>query len=125
MGDCCTCFCGSQGGSAGVGKKVQYLDGTMGILNDLRKPVPIDGLFRKKTGVLETEGLQMEGQGFVMNAPFVWKVKELPLTATLAATVIVSVQRFSFFYLPWCIPDDLRIGAQKNVFSPPLQFFPP
>ena len=97
----------------------------MGILNDLRKPVPVDSLFREKTGMFKTEGFQMESQGFVMNAPFVWKVKELPLTTTLTAAVIVSVQLFPLFNLPWCIPDDLRIGAQKNVFSPTLQFFPP
>ena len=65
----------------------------------------------------------MKGEIAVMNAPLVWKMKKFPFTAAFSAAVVMSVQMFPFFYFFWCIPDDLWIGAQQDIVSPPLQLF--
>ena len=51
--------CG-QGGSAGVGEKVQHPEGSAGAgmpADQVVAPLPVHGLFRKKARVFEAQGL--------------------------------------------------------------------
>ena len=73
--------------------------------------------------MLETEGLQVKGEPFVGDGPLIGKVKKFPLSASLAAAVIVAVGMAPSPVLFRSIPDDLGVGAHQQVVSPALQFF--
>ena len=73
--------------------------------------------------MLETEGLQVEGEIVIVNGPFTWKIEKFPFSAALLAAVIMSVQLFPFLSFFFGIPNDLRVGTKKNVFSPSFQLF--
>ena len=112
-----------KGGTACVGEEIQHLDRAAGIFDFFREPVPVCGLLREKTGVLEAEGLELEGKLLVVDAPLLWKIKKLPLSATLLAAVIMAVRMLPAVLLSWRIPDDLRIRAHEQVIAPALQLF--
>ena len=57
MGDGGAGSSGGDGGSAGIGEKVQYLYGSACIADKPGEPVPVCRLLREKPGMLEAEGL--------------------------------------------------------------------
>ena len=123
MCDSRACLCCCKGGTACVGEEIQHLDRAAGISDFFREPVPVSGLLREKAGVLEAEGLELEGELLVVDAPLLWKVKKFPLSATLLAAVIMAVRMLPAVLLSWCIPDDLRVRAHEQVIAPALQLF--
>lgn len=56
-----------------------------------------------------------------MDLPLLWKVEEFPLTAALAAAVVVAVGLFPALFGLGRIPDHLGIGAYQEVASPAFQ----
>ena len=50
-----------------------------------------------------------------MDLPLLWETKKLPFTATLFATVIMSVHLFPTAVLLRSIPDDLRVRTDKKI----------
>ena len=58
-----------------------------------------------------------------MDLPLLWEIKKLPFTATLFATVIMSVHLFPTAVLLRSIPDDLRVRTDKKIISPNAQAF--
>ena len=81
----------SQGGSAGVGEEVQYLDGASGVSDLFPEPIPVGSLFREKTCVLEAEWFQIKGQIVltmaqgILDGPLLRQVEELPLAFSSVA----------------------------------------
>ncbi len=127
----CACFSGGDSGAAGVSEQIQNFDGACGtpcirrrgvlgngILYNRRKPVPVRRLFRKQTGVLETERFKVEGQFFVPDTPFIRQVEKFPFAAAPGASVIMSVPFFPAGMFLWRIPDDLRVGPDEQVVPP-------
>ena len=58
-----------------------------------------------------------------MDLPLLWETKKLPFTATLFATVIMSVHLFPTAVLLRSIPDDLRVRTDKKIISPTFKLF--
>ena len=57
-----------------------------------------------------------------MNAPLLWQREKLPFTASLAASMIMSV-----LFLPTrigvrCVPYNLRVRTYQKIISPALKF---
>ena len=52
----------SQCSTTCIGKKIQDFYRASRITDLVTEPVPVDSLFRKQTGMFETEWFQMEGQ---------------------------------------------------------------
>ena len=77
---------------AGVGKEIQNADRTVRLADLFLHPVPVCRLLREETGVLETEWLQVECELFVIYGPLLWQTEEFPFSATLVASVIVTVE---------------------------------
>ena len=93
-----------------------------------RKPVPVDSLLGKKTGVLEMKGLQMKCEvpvifAVICDVPFLWKPEKFPFSAALRASVIVPVWLFPCMVCPWRIPYHLRVWPYQHIVSPPFQLF--
>ena len=124
MSDLRPCRGCCQRGPSGVGKKIEHFYGASGALDLFREPVPVGGLLREKTGVLEAEGLQIKGKRAVMNLPLFGKTEKLPFTAAFFAAVVVAVPVFPSSVFPRRIPDDLGIRTDQNIISPAFQFFP-
>ena len=126
MGDLRTGSGSGKRCSAGVCKQIQHLDLTAfshTLTDEFSEPVPVSCLLREKTGVLEGKGFQIEGEVTVGNGPLFRQVKELPLAAALIGTMVMCIQLpplRGFFYI---LPDDLRIRAAEDIFSPAFQFF--
>ena len=108
--------CGSgQRGAASVGEKIQDFERPAGFLRlrllyYRRKPIPVDGLLRKKSRVFEAERLQAEGQILVTDAPLIRQIKKFPFAPAFLAAVIVAVFLFPAFLCLRRVPNDLRIG---------------
>ena len=114
------CSCG-QSSAAGIGKKIQHLDRTTGISDLLTKPVPVHSLLRKKSCMLEAERLQIKGKILVMDIPLMRQIKELPLTASAAASVIMAVHMLPATVLTRSIPDNLWVRTNKEIIPPAFQ----
>ena len=96
------------------------------------EPVPVHRLLREQTGMLEAEGLQMEGQrirltgGFllkrqgVMDRPLVRQPEELPFSAALGTSVVMTVLLLPALMIVGRLPDDLGIRTHQNIISPTL-----
>ena len=147
MGDACAGAGCRQGGAAGVGKEIQHFGRFAGAFRlpaqKQGEPVPVDGLLRKKAGVLKAEGLQAKGEllsgsflrrraGKILfgagaqavgDAPFVRQVKKLPFAAAPGASVIMSVFVFPALMAAGSVPDDLGIRSYQNIIAPSFQFF--
>ena len=111
MSDACACIGCSNCGTTGIGEKIQHLNRSAGSLYYRRKPIPVGSLFRKKTGVLETERFQAESQILIFNAPFIRQVEKLPFSATLGTSMIVTVAFFPALVLFGSVPYYLGIGS--------------
>ena len=59
----------------------------------------------------------------VLNRPLLRQVKKLPFAATFITAVVMTVHLLPVFIRFWCIPDDLRVRAYKNVLSPAFKLF--
>ena len=59
----------------------------------------------------------------VLNRPLLRQVKKLPFAATFITAVVMTVHLLPAFIRFWCIPDDLRVWAYKNVLSPAFKLF--
>ena len=124
----CTCRQGGKGGSAGVGKQVQYTNLPPRLLllplpDQRRTPLPVHRLLRKNPGMLEFKRLQMEGQRGIGDGPFLRKMVKLPLPSAAAGTVIDSVRMLPLRRGSFRVPDHLRIRSLQDKISPPLQLF--
>ena len=120
MSDLCAGSCSCECGAACVGEQIQDFDRAAGILDQVRKPVPVCRLLRKQSGMFETEWLQVESQRFIMNLPLLREIEKFPLAAAFFTAVIMSV-----FVLPARIvlrgvPDDLRVRTNERIISPAL-----
>ena len=73
--------------------------------------------------MLKAERLQMEGQLSIPDAPLVWQIKKFPFPSAFVAAVVMTVQMLPFLPFLLGVPDDLGIGAEKDIASPALQFF--
>ena len=104
-----------------VGKKIQNLDGSSCFTDLVAKPVPVYGLFREKSCVLEAKGFQMEGQILVMEIPLLGQIKKFPLAAALGAAVIMCIHLAPSRLCLGGIPDYLRVRTHKEIVSPSLQ----
>ena len=123
---------GGYSGTAGVSEEVQYLHGSACLMDQTGEPVPIHRLLREQTGMLEAEGLQMEGQrisltgGFllkwqgVMDRPFIRQMEELPFSAALGTSVVMTVFLLPALMIVGRLPDDLGIRTHQNIISPTL-----
>ena len=132
MGHSSSCSCGGYSGTAGVSEEVQYLHGAACLMDQTGEPVPVHSLLREQTGMLEAEGLQMEGQrisltgGFllkrqgVMDRPFIRQMEELPFSAALGTSVVMTVFLLPALMIVGRLPDDLGIRTDENVISPTL-----
>ena len=110
-----------KSGPTCVGKKVQNLNGSSCFTNFVAKPVPVYGLFREKSCVLEAKGFQMEGQILVMEIPLLGQIKKFPLAAALGAAVIMCIHLAPSRLCLGGIPDYLRVRTHKEIVSPSLQ----
>ena len=120
--------CCSQCCAAGIGEQVQHFDRPSCISDLLREPGAVSCLFREQTRMLKTKGLQIEckllsRRKFIINAPLLRQIKELPLPTTFCASVIMAVFLFPARIFFFRVPDDLRVWSYQKVISPPLQFF--
>ena len=104
------CSC-SQSSAAGIGKKIQHLDRASRIADLFTEPVPVHSLLREKSCMLEAERLQIKSKVLVMKLPLMRQIKELPLTAATAASVIMSVHMLPATVFAGSIPDYLRVGT--------------
>ena len=132
MGHSSSRSCGGYSGTAGVSEEVQHLHGSACIMDQTGEPVPVHRLLREQTGMFETEGLQMEGQrirltgGFllkrqgVMDRPLVRQMEELPFSAALGTSVVMTVFLLPALMLVGRLPDDLGIRTDENIISPTL-----
>ena len=123
MGNLCAGSSRCKSCTSCVGKKIQYFDRTSCIADLVTKPVPVDCLLRKQSGMLEAEWFQVEGEMFIMEIPLLRKIKKLPFAAALFAAVIMCVHVFPAPAYLWGIPDNLRIRTDQGVFAPALQLF--
>ena len=124
----CTRRQGGKGGSAGVGKQVQYTNLPprrllLPLPDQRRTPLPVHRLLRKNPGMLEFKRLQMEGQRGIGDGPFLRKMVKLPLPSAAAGTVIDSVRMLPLRRSSFRVPDHLRIRSLQDKISPPLQLF--
>ena len=116
---------GGQGRGSCVGKEVEDLDPSSrcgSALNDGAEPVPVDCLLGEEAGVLETEGLEPEGEVSVADRPLLGKVHEFPLPAAFAAAVVMGVRLIPDLS-PGRLPNDLRIRTDQLIASPQFQLF--
>ena len=132
MGHSSSRSCGGYSGTAGVSEEVQYLHGSACLMDQTGEPVPVHRLLREQTGMLEAEGLQMEGQrirltgGFllkrqgVMDRPLVRQPEELPFSAALRTSVVMTVFLLPALMIVGRLPDDLGIRTDENIISPTL-----
>jgi len=123
MGNACAGSGSGQSRASCVGKKIQYFYRSSGIADFFPKPVPVYRLFRKKSGVFEAEGFQVEGEMLIMKIPLLGKIKKLPFSAAFFASVIMGVHIFPAPAYLWGIPDNLRVRTDQDIFSPAFQFF--
>ncbi|MCG4587583.1 hypothetical protein L0P56_19145, partial [Anaerosalibacter bizertensis] len=87
------------------------------------EPVPVHSLLREKSCMLEAERLQIKSKVLVMKLPLMRKIKELPLTAATAASVIMSVHMLPATVFAGSIPDYLRVRTNQKIIPPALQLF--
>ena len=132
MGHSSSRSCGGYSGTTGVSEEVQNLHGAACLMDQTGEPVPVHRLFREQTGMFETEGLQMEGQrirltaGFllkrqcVMDRPFIRQMEELPFSAALGTSVVMTVLLLPALMIVGRLPDDLGIRTDENIISPTL-----
>ncbi len=114
-------LCGSQCGAAGVGEKIQHPDRSSGIADLLLAPVPVDCLFRKKPGVFEAEGLEIELQILIMNDPLFRKLQKFPFASSAGASVVTGIGALPSLVSPGGIPDNLGIRTDEKILSPSFQ----
>ena len=127
-----SCCRGGYSSTAGVSEEVQHLHGSACLMDQAGEPVPVHRLLREQTGMLEAEGLQMEGQrisltgGFllkrqgVMDRPFIRQMEELPFSAALGTSVVMTVLLLPALMIVGRLPDDLGIRTHQNIISPTL-----
>ena len=77
-----------KSGPTCVGKKVQNLNESSCFTNFVAEPVPVYGLFREKSCVLEAKGFQMEGQILVMS----FDTTNAGLTQTLSGEITCDTE---------------------------------
>ena len=132
MGHSSSCCCGGYSSTAGVSEEVQHLHGSACLMDQAGEPVPVHSLLREQTGMLEAEGLQVEGQrisltgGFllkrqgVVDRPFIRQMEELPFSAALGTSVVMTVFLLPALMIVGRLPDDLGIRTHQNIISPTL-----
>ena len=123
VSDMGACLGGRQGCASGVGKQVENFYRSSGLSYLLSKPVPVRGLLRKQAGMLEAEGLQVEGQFSVADGPLLGQIEEFPLASTTVASVIMAVHPLPSLVPLRRIPDNLGIRPDKQILAPALQLF--
>ena len=123
MGNACTGSGSGQSCASCVGKKIQHLYRSSGIADFFPKPVPVYCLFRKKSGVFEAEGFQVEGEMLIMKIPLLGKIKKFPLSAAFFASVVMGVHIFPAPAYFWGVPDNLRVRTDQDIFAPAFQLF--
>ena len=75
MGYAGACSGCSKCGTAGVSEQIQYFNRSSGISYFIREPVPVGGLLREQTGMLEAERFQVESQIAVMKLPLLAQIE--------------------------------------------------
>ena len=118
--------CCSQCCATGISEQIQHFDRPSCISDLLREPGPVSCLFREQTRVFKAKGLQIECEllsrrKFIINAPLLRQIKELPLPTTFCASVIMAVHFFPASVLLLGIPDHLRIRTNQQIISPAFQ----
>ena len=69
MGDAGAGLGSGQGCASCIGKEVKDLNRSCGLPYPVTEPVPVGGLFREQSCVLEAEGLQVKCKPLVSNGP--------------------------------------------------------
>ena len=112
-------------GAAGISEEVEHLERPRGRANPLRHPIPVDGLFGEKAGVLKARGAHIESQIPIGNDPsFRQLAEKFPFAAALLRTVIYRVRPLPKLRR-LLRPNGLRVRAAQNHLSPALQLFAP
>ena len=124
---------GSSGGSsrngcaAGICKEVENANFSalcFCCFDFLTHHIPVNGLFREKTGVFKAGGADFEGEIFIINLPEFRKFAAIfPMSAALGRTDVSCVGVFPHGVVFRGAPDYLGVGSYKNNFSPAFKSF--
>ena len=122
MGDLGARLGAGDGRSARIREQIQNFYGAARASDEGRHEVPIDRLLGEKPRVFEAHRLDFEREITVADRPFVGHgLFIFPGTAAPVAALIDGVNLGIGEEIPLRLPDDLRIGAQKDDIFPPLQ----
>ena len=121
--------CGSRrnGCAAGICKEVENTDFfslCFCRLYFFDHHIPVNGLFRKKSGMFKAGGADFESKVFIIYLPEFRKFPAIfPMSAALGGTDISCIRVFPHWVLLRGVPDYLWVGSYKNNFSPALKSF--
>ena len=114
-----------DGGGAGVAEEVQDAHVPSGLPDLFHGPVPVRSLLRKKAGVLEVHGLDVEAELPIADLPGRWQTSLVPAAAAGFAAAIAGVPVVPVGVAARRLPDGLGVGADEIIVSPALQLLPP
>ena len=108
---------------ARVRKEVEHPDLPARARDERAHTVPVDRLFGEQPRVLEAHRLDLEGQIFVADRPFLGDAAAVfPRAAALVAAAVHRVDARVGEQVAPRRPDHLRIGAQQHDVLPAFQF---
>ena len=113
-----------HGGGPGVAEEVQHADGPAGGADFLHGKVPVAGLLREQTRVLEVHGLDVEGQLSIAHLPVGGQAALVPAAAAGLAAAVAGVPVVPMDVAPGRVPYGLGVRPHQVKLAPALQLLP-